>query len=116
MKRTALLGALVVAVIACTFAVSTPRPAHAILCCDNYGAFATSRYWEMGASCQEAADKFRAAGMPEAQAICNPDYVCGVVLPPCYYDSMKGAWVVDGEMIFDCTYRCTIGPIDPIQP
>lgn len=105
MKRTALLGALLVAVIACSMAITTPKPAHAFRCCDN-AYYGTSRYWEMGATCDEARSKFISASMPEARAICDPENVCNVSIPNCYYDSMKGAWVVDGEMYFGCTYYC----------
>jgi hypothetical protein len=101
MERPVLLGALLVAVLVCSLAVSTPRPAHAIQCCDH-AYYSTSQYWVMASTCADAQVAFRAAALPEAQATCAPEGVCAVTIPPCYtYDGM---YVVDGVMYHGCKY------------
>ena len=113
MKRTVQLGALLVAVLACSLAISTPQPAQAIRCCDNAG-YSTQQYWVMKPTCAEAQSAFRAAALPEAQAFCDPDFVCATQIPGCYtaYDANNQLmYVVDGWMYFGCTYFCTIDPI-----
>ena len=111
MKRTELLGALLVAVLVCSYAISTPRPAHAILCCDN-GGYSTSQYWIMKPTCSEAQTAFRAAARPEAEAICGGS-ICLATIPGCYSvtdEFGQTQWVVDGWMHFGCRYDC-----DPYQ-
>jgi len=116
MKRTAYLGALLVAVLACTAALSTPRPAHAILCCDN-GGYTTSQYWVYAYTCADAQAAFRAAARPEANTFCGGStYVCAVSIPACYawYDGFgSNAYVVSGVMTFGCKESC---PREPIYP
>jgi hypothetical protein len=110
MKRTALLGALLVAVLACSLAVSTPKPLHALRCCDNAG-YSTSQYWVMKPTCAEAQSAFRSMALPEAQATCNPDLVCATSVPGCYTvvdEFGQTQYVADGWMYFGCTYQCTI--------
>jgi hypothetical protein len=110
MKRTALLGALLVAVIACSMVISTPKPAHALICCDN--GYATGHYWVMKNSCSEAATAYRALAFPEASATCGSSTnVCQFTLPPCYYDSASNMYVIDGPASFGCKIDC--GPILP---
>jgi hypothetical protein len=106
MKRTALLAALLVA-IACTMALSTPRPLHAILCCDN--CCATTQHWVMRPTCSEAQTAYRAEALPEAQADCGgATQVCAFSIPACY--ASGGQWVVDGTASFGCKYQCEIIP------
>lgn len=104
MKRVSLLGSLLVAVLACTAALSAPEPAHAILCCDN-GGYTTVQFWIMGSSCADAQAQFRAAALPEAQAFCGgATKVCALSLPPCYQSGSM--WVVHGVIIFGCKVDC----------
>jgi uncharacterized low-complexity protein len=102
MKRTALLGALLVAVLACTVALSTPKAVHAIMCCEGY--YGTSQYWEMKATCAEAQTAFRNAALPEAQANCGGSGACGISIPNCYQSG--NMWVVDGFMYHGCMEQC----------
>jgi hypothetical protein len=111
MKRATLLGALLVAVLACTAALSTPKAADALPCCDN-GGYSTSQYWEMKATCSEAQSAFRNAALPEAQANCGGSGVCNITIPNCYQSG--GMWVVDGFMYHGCLEQC--GPLDPPLP
>ncbi len=109
MKRLTLLGVLLVAVLACTAAFSTPEPAHAILCCDD-GGYSTSPDWKMAATCADAQAQFRAARLPEAQADCGgATLVCAFTLPPCY--ASGSMWVVDGSATYGCRVDC--GPPIP---
>jgi hypothetical protein len=113
MKRTALLGALLVAVLACSLAISTPKPAHALRCCDCPGCFSTAQYWVMKPTCAEAQSAFRAMALPEAQAFCDPDLVCATSIPGCYtvYDDFGNLqYVADGWMHFGCSYYCERDP------
>lgn len=116
MKRTAYLGALLVAILACTAALSTPRPAHALLCCDN-GGYMTSQYWVSAPTCAEAQAAFRAAARPEANAFCGGStYVCATTIPPCWDWSSQdpvNRWFVSGVMTFGCKDTC---PREPIYP
>jgi hypothetical protein len=109
MKRAALLGALLVAVLVCGYAISTPEPAHAILCCDN-GGYETPHHWHMASTCSDAQAQHRALSLPEAQAFCGgATKVCGFTLPPCY--ASGAMWVVDGPATFSCRWdECTIEP------
>jgi hypothetical protein len=114
MKRTVVLGALLVAIFACSFALSTPRPLHALRCCD-FGDYTTSQHWVMKPTCSEAQSAFRSEALPEAQAFCSPDLVCAVTVPDCYpvYDSTNTVitgWVADGWMHFGCSYYCERDP------
>ncbi|HEX9942164.1 MAG TPA: hypothetical protein VGG03_09120 [Thermoanaerobaculia bacterium] len=112
MKRTVLLGALLVAVLACSLALSTPTPLHALRCCD-YGGYSTSQHWVMKPTCSEAQSAFRAEALPEAQAFCNPDFACAITIPGCYtFTDENGVlwYVVDGWMYFGCTYYCEREP------
>lgn len=109
MKRVTLLGVLLVAVLACTAAFSTPEPAHALMCCDN-GGYSTAQYWTMSTTCADAQAQFRAAALPEAQAFCGgPTRVCGASVPNCY--TSGSMFVADGFMYFGCKEDC--GPILP---
>jgi hypothetical protein len=111
MKRTACLGALLLAMIACAAALSKPAPLHALLCCDN-GGYTTSLYWVMKPTCSEAQSAFRALALPEAQAYCGGvTRVCGATVPPCYYYSDASQWVVSGPLTYGCKEDC--GPIYP---
>jgi hypothetical protein len=112
MKRVALLSALLVAVLVCSYAVSTPKPAHAIMCCDN-GGYTTSQYWAMGPTCADAQAAFRATARPEANAFCGGSFlVCAVSIPPCYYwyENPANPYVVSGVMTFGCKEQCPIYP------
>jgi hypothetical protein len=103
MKRVSMLGVLLVAVLACTAAFSTPEPAHAILCCEE--GYLTSVDWKMGTSCADAQAQYRAARLPEAQAECGgATKVCAFTLPPCYQSG--NMWVVDGEASYGCRVDC----------
>ena len=106
MKRFALLGAVLVAVLACTAALSTPEPAHAILCCDNAG-YTTQQYWYMAATCSEAQTQYRAAARAEAAGTCGSTFnVCALAIPPCYQSGSM--WVVDGIATYGCKEDCPI--------
>jgi len=112
MKRTAMLGVLLVAVLAVTAALSTPKPAHALLCCDN-GGYSTSQHWVMKPTCSEAQSVFRAEALPEAQAFCGgATYVCAATVPGCYSVVVDGVtqWVADGWMYFGCRDYCEKDP------
>ena len=109
MKRTALLGCLLVAVLACTAALSTPKAAHALLCCDN-GEYQTSQWWVWAPTCSEAQSNFQSFTLPEAQAACGGvAKVCAITLPPCL--EWNGGWKVSGCMIYGCRTFC--GPPTP---
>ncbi len=109
MKRFALLGAVVIAVFACTAALSTPEPAHAIMCCDNAG-YTTQQYWHMAATCSEAQTAYRNEARAEAALTCGSSTaVCALVIPPCYQSGSM--WVVDGIATYGCKEDC--GPILP---
>lgn len=109
MKRTALLGALLVAVIACSMAFSTPQPAQAIMCCE--GNYSTPQGWRMAATCDEAQAAVRADLLPYAQADCGGALkVCGAYLDaPCY--PKDGQIVSDGYLYYGCKAEC--GPLVP---
>jgi hypothetical protein len=112
MKRTTLLGILLVAVLACTAALSTPVPAHAILCC--VGGEQTAQYWAKAATCAAAQTAYRALARPEADAVCSPNTVCIFTIPPCEdWSSMDPAnpWKIDGVATFGCREAC--GPPTP---
>jgi hypothetical protein len=112
MKRFALLGVVLIAVLACTAALSTPKPAHAILCCDNAG-YTTSQHWHMAATCAEAQTAYRAAARADAAQTCGSSTaVCAMAIPACYQSGSM--WVVDGIATFGCKEDC--GPIYPQQP
>ena len=112
MKRTACLGALLVALLACAAALSKPEPLHAILCCDN-GGYQTSHYWVKAPTCADAQTAFRAGTRPEANAFCGSStLVCAVSIPPCYisWDDPFNPYVVSGYMTFGCKEQCPIYP------
>jgi hypothetical protein len=110
MRRIALLGTLV-AGLTCALALSTPRPLHAVLCCDN-GGYTTSLYWVWEPTCSEAQAAFRSEALPEAQAYCGGTFlVCATTVPGCYW--YEGKWVVSGAMTFGCKDSC---PRDPFEP
>ena len=115
MKRVTLLGVVLVAVLACTAALSTPTPAHAIMCCVT--GFQTDHHWHMASSCSAAATAYRAAALPEAQATCGGStLVCAFTLPPCYAavdanNQPTGMWVIDGPANHGCREQC-----DPQNP
>lgn len=114
MKRLTLLGILLVAVLACTAAMSTPEPAHAILCCDN-GGYNTSQKWASAATCSAAQTAYRALTKPEADAFCGGSTrVCAFTIPPCEdWSAMDpvNPWKIDGVATFGCREEC--GPILP---
>lgn len=115
MRKLTLLGALLIAVLACTAALSTPEPAHAIMCCD-YGGYQTDHHWHMANNCTDAGTAYRAAALPEAQAYCGgATRVCVFTLPPCYAavdanNQPTGMWVIDGPATFGCRETCPINP------
>lgn len=111
MKRTALLGALLTAVLVCSLSLSTPKPAHALLCCvDGYQL--PYYYWVGASTCSEAISLFRSLAYPDAADICGgTTKVCNFVTPTCYYDSGYGGWVVGEKARFGCREDC--GPILP---
>ena len=109
MKRTALLGLLLVAVLACTAAFSTPEPAHALMCCDN-GGYTTSQYFVWAPTCSEALASYRAWVRPEAEDFCGgATRVCQFTTPPCV--EWNGGYKVSGLATFGCKESC--GPIGP---
>ncbi len=108
MKRTALLGVLLVAVLVCTAALSTPKLA-AFPCCDSPGGYGTSQYWLMEPTCAAAQSAFRAAAIDEAYANCGGGDPCSISIPGCYQSG--GMWVVDGHMYHGCMVDC--GPPIP---
>lgn len=112
MKRTALLVALLTAVIVCSLSLSTPRPAlAALLCCDN-GGYQTSQYFVMASTCSQANSNYRSLAFPEAADVCGGSTrVCGFTMPPCYYNTDFGAYIVNGLATFGCKEDC--GPILP---
>ena len=111
-RKFFLLGALV-AVLACSMAISTPRPLHAIMCCDN-GGYTTAQYWVMKPTCSEAQTEYRAQARPEANAFCGSSFqVCAFSIPGCYsFVDEYGVtwWVVDGIATFGCKEECPIYP------
>ncbi|HSG40122.1 MAG TPA: hypothetical protein VLE27_10835 [Thermoanaerobaculia bacterium] len=113
MRRTALLGAVLVAVLACSMAFSTPKALHAVLCCDG-AVYATAQYWSKGATCAEAQTAFRALARPEANADCGGvTQVCAFVIPPCEdwtYEDPANPWKIDGVAYYGCKYQCEIVP------
>lgn len=109
MKRTALLGLLLVAVLACAAAFSTPEPAHALKCCDN-GGYNTSQWFVWAPTCSEALSNYRSYTLPEAQDFCGgATLVCNFTTPPCL--EWNGGYKVNGWATFGCTETC--GPILP---
>ena len=115
MKRTALLGILLVAVLACTMAFSTAKPAHALLCCET--GYQTAQYWAKGPTCADAQAAYRALARPEADATCGGStYVCAFTIPPCEdWSTVDPAnpYKLDNVSTFGCKYTCTIDPRDP---
>jgi hypothetical protein len=113
MKRTTLLGILMVAVLACTAALSTPKPAHAIMCCVT--GEQTSSQWAMAPTCAAAQTAYRALTRPEADATCGGStLVCAFTIPPCEdWSSMdpNNPWKIDGPANFGCKEPC--GPLTP---
>lgn len=113
MKRTTLLGVLLVAVLACTAALSTPRPAHALLCCIT--GEQTSQYWTKAPTCAQAQADYRALARPEADATCGGStYVCAFTIPACedwHLQDPINIWKIDGVANFGCREDC--GPILP---
>jgi hypothetical protein len=111
MKRTACLGALLVALLACAAALSKPAPLHAILCCDN-GGYQTSLYWVHAPTCTDAQTAFKTAARPEANNFCGGStLVCAISIPPCWDVSSQdpaNPWVVSGAMTFGCKDQCPI--------
>src|SRR5688500_8842957 len=114
MKRAALLGALLVAVLACTAAFSTPEPVQALLCCDN-GGYTTAQYWTKGPTCSDAQTQFRTLARAEASAYCGGStMVCALSIPPCEdwtAEDPANPWKIDGVATFGCREDC--GPIYP---
>jgi len=114
MKRTTLLGVLLVAVLACSAALTTVRPAHALMCCDN-GGYTTAQYWAKAPTCAGAQTAYRALAKPEADAACGgATLVCGFSIPPCEdWTAMdpQNPWKIDGIATYGCKETC--GPIYP---
>jgi hypothetical protein len=113
MKRLTILGVLLMAVLVCAAAVSTPKPAQAIMCCDN-GGYQTAQYWAKAPTCSEAQTAYRALARPEANDFCGGStYVCAFTIPPCEdwsaYDSAN-PWKIDGVATFGCKDVCPIYP------
>ena len=113
MRRTALLGTLLVAVIACSMALSAPKPLHAILCCDG-ATDPTAQYWASGPTCADAQAAYRALARPEANAACGSSFnVCAFTIPPCEnwsYEDPANPFKIDGVAYYGCKYQCTITP------
>jgi hypothetical protein len=113
MKRTTLLGILLVAVLACTAALSTPVPAHAIMCCVT--GEQTAQYWAKGTTCANAQAAYRALALPEAQATCGGStLVCAFTLPPCedwHLEDPANPYKLDGVANYGCKEPC--GPLTP---
>ena len=111
MKRTACLGALLAALLACAAALSKPAPLHAVLCCDN-GGYTTGQYWVKAPTCSQAQAAFRTAARPEANAFCGGStLVCAISIPSCQdWSSQDPAnpWYVSGVMTFGCKEQCPI--------
>ena len=108
MKRTALLGFLLVAVLVCTAAMSTPEPVHAVMCCDN-GGYTTSQYFTWASNCTDALAAYRALARPEANAFCGGStLVCQFTTPPCL--PWNGGYKVNGLSTFGCKETCEILP------
>jgi len=109
MKRTTLLGVLLVAVLACSAALTTVRPAHAILCCEDGGS-SSVQHWKMASTCADAQAQWRAEALPEAQADCGGvTKVCNTSVPDCYLSN--GMYVADGFLSWGCRVDC--GPLTP---
>ena len=112
MKRTALLGVLLVAVFACSMAFSTAKPAHAIMCCET--GYQTAQYWAKGPTCADAQAAYRALARPEAESVCgSPTSVCAFTLPACedwHLEDPANPWKLDGVANYGCKYTCTIDP------
>ena len=115
MRRTALLGTLLVAVFACSMAFSTPKALHAILCCET-GYSTAVQYWAKAPTCAEAQAAYRALARPEANDTCGGStYVCAFSIPACEdwtFEDPVNPWKIDGYAHFGCKYQC---PIDPYQ-
>lgn len=117
MKRTTLLGALLVAAIVCSLAISTPEPAHAVCC---RGDYVTPQGWRMAATCGQAQAAVLADLLPYAQAQCGSMEVCGQFLnAPCY--PKDGQIVSDGFLHYGCLDTTTTcggggGGLDPNYP
>lgn len=113
MRRTAILGALLVAVFACSMAFTTPQPLHAIMCCEG-AVYETAQYWASGPTCADAQAAYRAAARPEANNVCGSSFnVCAFTIPPCEdWTSIDPAnpWKIDGVSRYGCKYQCTIDP------
>jgi hypothetical protein len=113
MKRTTLLGILMVAVLACTAAISTPQPAHAILCCVT--GEITSQQWTMAPTCAQAQTAYRALVRQETIDTCGSSTaVCALSIPPCEdWSAMdpNNPWKIDGQATFGCKEQC--GPPTP---
>ena len=114
MKRLTMLGILLVAVLACTAAFSTPEPAQALMCCDN-GGYTTAQYWASASTCSGAQTAYRALARPEANDFCGGStMVCAMSIPPCEdwtAEDPANPWKIDGVMTFGCREDC--GPIYP---
>ncbi|HEV8580510.1 MAG TPA: hypothetical protein VGX68_15695 [Thermoanaerobaculia bacterium] len=113
MKRTVLLGTLLIALLVCALAISTPKPAHALLCCVGY--YQTAQYWTKAPTCAEAQAAYRALARPEADDTCGGStYVCAFSIPPCEdwtSEDPANPWKIDGVATFGCREDC--GPIYP---
>jgi hypothetical protein len=102
-----------VAVVAFTLAISTPRPLHAILCCTDCG-YTTSQYWTKAPTCAEAQTAYRALAKPEADSICGgTNASCALSIPPCedwHLEDPANPWKIDGVASFCCKDTCEINP------
>ena len=110
MSRTTYLGLLLVAILVCTAALSTPRPAHAALCCDRE-TYTTGAYWAAKPTCAEAQAAFLALARPEAADFCGgPLKVCAINTPMCDIFPMDplNPWEVNGVMTYSCKVACPI--------
>jgi len=118
MRRTALLGALLVTVLAGGMAISTPKPVDALLlqCCVGY--YQTAQYWAKGATCAEAQANYRALARPEADAFCGGStYVCAFSIPQCEdWSSVDpyNPWKLDNVSTFGCKEYCERDPYQQV--
>jgi hypothetical protein len=112
MRRTALLGALLVTVLACTLAISTPQPVQALQCC--VGTYYTQQYWTKAPTCSEAQTAYRNLARQEADAVCGGSLTsCALSIPPCenwYNEDPANPWKLDGIASFGCKEYCERDP------
>jgi hypothetical protein len=103
-----LLLAVVAAVLA--MAALSPRPAHAILCCDPYGYYTTSTQTGTGSSCSAAQSALAAGLRSEELADCGtPRYLCigsTVQYTDDCFDVSPGVLGSSGYQVYECKTTC----------